>query len=656
MLVALYRANASQFDDSNMNRIRVGKILRQPDSDALMNVTQSEAIQEIHAQAEDWNAYRQKLAGAASSSRQSETARQAVTGKITSTAADKTPVASESAKEVLRLSKGETPGDKVAGAGRTAQDKRDSAAEERIAKSKAVDEEKTRAALLESNLKDMQKLAALKAEAAALAETVSQVAAASSVAATVEAASSVAVASAVPPVARSASAVRAVPPPVVAEEPSLVDFLLASPLLLGVGAAALLALGGLGIVLGRRRKAVAEPEPEDDIEVVAAATGHLTEPVIPSPDTGDFTVHEEHAEAAQHEEIDPISEADLFLNFGRDEQAIQVLKDALQRSPQNHQVHLKLMTIYADRKDDAEFTKLENQLLASGDEAAIQQAAALSRITRLGTQYAVEDTMLQPNIEDADSATALFARPDFGSDASPVLPEVVAQPDSEEAVAEVEQEIIIPDAEQAPEDLETAQHEDLDFDLTASQAMVAQEEALDFDVTSTSPSMSVPDALDFDITSNQPEKAASGQQEEQVTNLDDLIFDVTSAASTVADDHEESSVDVLPEVVEEEDKGMEFMLDFPLEELPEQTAARPPQAVNLADISLDLDMADEHIQGSAHVDKAEVWQEVATKIDLAKAYQEMGDEIGAREILDEVMLDGDEEQKQEAQRIIKQLG
>ena len=36
MLVALYRANAEQFDGKNMNRIKAGKILRMPNQDELM--------------------------------------------------------------------------------------------------------------------------------------------------------------------------------------------------------------------------------------------------------------------------------------------------------------------------------------------------------------------------------------------------------------------------------------------------------------------------------------------------------------------------------------------------------------------------------------------------------------------------------------------
>jgi len=70
MLVALYRANADQFDGKNMNRIKTGKILRVPEQSELTGISQTEAVKEIHAQVADWNAYRQKLAGAASVSSQ----------------------------------------------------------------------------------------------------------------------------------------------------------------------------------------------------------------------------------------------------------------------------------------------------------------------------------------------------------------------------------------------------------------------------------------------------------------------------------------------------------------------------------------------------------------------------------------------------------
>src|SRR5258708_39024129 len=50
------------------------------------------------------------------------------------------------------------------------------------------------------------------------------------------------------------------------------------------------------------------------------------------------------------------------------------------------------------------------------------------------------------------------------------------------------------------------------------------------------------------------------------------------------------------------------------------------------------------------------WQEVATKLDLAKAYEEMGDKDGARELLKEVVKEGDTAQQQQAQTMLQALG
>jgi len=49
------------------------------------------------------------------------------------------------------------------------------------------------------------------------------------------------------------------------------------------------------------------------------------------------------------------------------------------------------------------------------------------------------------------------------------------------------------------------------------------------------------------------------------------------------------------------------------------------------------------------------WDEAATKLDLARAYMDMGDPDGARSILQEVLSEGSASQKQEARRLIDSL-
>jgi pilus assembly protein FimV len=79
---------------------------------------------------------------------------------------------------------------------------------------------------------------------------------------------------------------------------------------------------------------------------------------------------------------------------------------------------------------------------------------------------------------------------------------------------------------------------------------------------------------------------------------------------------------------------------------------QPAPSMDLSAISLDLggDTAAPTGGGDPR------WQEVATKLDLAKAYEEMGDKDGSRELLNEVMKDGDAAQKGQAQQLLAKLG
>jgi pilus assembly protein FimV len=652
MLVALYRANADQFDGKNMNRIRAGKILRLPEQSELMSVAQSDATREIRAQTADWNAYRQKLAAAAPADSQPQEAQQVATGKIASSVADKAPVAKESAKEVLKLSKGEAPGDQAvagtAGKPATAQDKKDAEQEDAIAREKSLKEEQARAALLEKNLKDMERLAQLKSEAAALAAQPSGVAA--------EAASAVAAASAVVAASDVAAASEVKPAPVAkpkpkpklqpapAPQPSLMDEILGEPLYLIGGAAILLGLGGLGFMLVRRKQAAAGGGKGEEA-AGETTSSHLAVPAASSPDTGDFTnpgtVHAEPAHQA--DDVDPISEADLFLNFGRDAQAEEILKEALQNSPNDHRIHLKLLGIYANRKDTNSFSTIARQLKDSGDEEAWQQAAGMGRkLEPNNPMYGGAGT-----IEDDGSATmqttVLSAPPDFDLGEAPA-PEVDFDLGGAEKTATL-----------SADDKAAAQAEVMDFDITStSPSLAAMPEAMDFDVTSTSPSLSAPTEMDFDITSTNPSLTAAGEEKEgALPNLDDLVFDVTSTHPPMPAAQPEAEPE---KAAPAEDAGMEFTLDFPIEEpAGKPLSAAQPAETGFAGISLNLDDIGAPGEPAAGT-KDEHWHEVATKLDLAKAYQEMGDVTGAREILDEVMREGDEGQREAAQSILDQIG
>jgi pilus assembly protein FimV len=153
--------------------------------------------------------------------------------------------------------------------------------------------------------------------------------------------------------------------------------------------------------------------------------------------------------------------------------------------------------------------------------------------------------------------------------------------------------------------------------------------ALDFDVGSATQPVSLPD-LALDVP--KPED----------TGID---FDVSSAPAKA-------------------DTGLDFNLDDkPAPPAPDLTldlnldAGSPSKAEagaapDLSTISLDLGAPEPSAPPAGSDPK---WQEIATKLDLAKAYEEMGDKDGARELLGEVIKDGDSAQKGQAQQLLEKL-
>ena len=105
---------------------------------------------------------------------------------------------------------------------------------------------------------------------------------------------------------------------------------------------------------------------------------------------------------------------------------------------------------------------------------------------------------------------------------------------------------------------------------------------------------------------------------------------------------------------------MAFTLDFPEEKAPEKPAPAAAPDIGLAGINLNFDdMVAPSVSSPAEPatgNQDDHWQEVETKLDLAKAYHEMGDASGAREILDEVLREGDNEQRDAAQNLLVLLG
>lgn len=376
MLVALYRANPDAFIGQNMNRLKSGQILRVPDSDTLRGTDSAEAGAVVVAHAADFNAYRNKLAGQVANAAPQRTpqAGQSAAGRITAKVEER-PTAANEAQDKLQLSKATQPATGANGAAPVT-----ASAEEAIARQKELDQAQARVKELERNVNDLEKLMTVKSRAGSEAENAAAAGAAGAVAGVDKAATPAA------PAAKPAAKPSTPPKPVAPEEKSLADTLMDNINIVAGGALVLL-LAALGISQ-RRKKAQQARELAAEPSVLGVPTqgAHslFAEAGGQSVDTSNSVFNSSFAPSASQldtNEVDPVAEADVYIAYGRDAQAEEILKEALRTHPERHPVRLKLLEIYAARKDlrafEAQASELYGLTRGQGDEWA--QAAALGQ-------------------------------------------------------------------------------------------------------------------------------------------------------------------------------------------------------------------------------------------------------------------------------------
>ncbi|WP_307188458.1 FimV/HubP family polar landmark protein [Massilia sp. CF038] len=691
MLVALYRANPDAFNGNNMNRLKSGQILSVPDAAAVKATGASEARGVVVAHSADFNAYRNKLAGqvASSSPDKAPEASTSTGGKITSKVEERRNAVNES-KDQLKLSKANTEGK--------------AGAEDRIAKERALAEANARVKELERNVSELEKLMVIKnkaaadAAAAAAAKTpakpvpapVTPPAAAVKPAPTptpvpapavtpppavvTPAASAPAPAvtppAATPPVTTPdanvpAPAAEVAPAPVVKPavkpplpkkkvveaEPGIVDMLMDNiMLIIGALVAVAVAIGGFLFMKNRRDDdghSPSEPSilgaPTDQAHSLFAETGGQ------SVDTSNSVFNSSFAPSASQldtNEVDPVAEADVYIAYGRDAQAEEILKEALRTHPERYPVRLKLLEIYAARKDlrnfETQASDLYSMTKGQGDEWV--QAATLG--------MAIDpNNPLYASAANAGPSTVIPAQAQAES-VNLGKPEAVVAAASVAAAA-------APAAAKPVEDLDFDLG-GLSFDAPAPAAPAAASHAPDLDfampgVVTPAAAPAKADApmdmgfnMDFDApaipgtkddvpaTDFSAEFADSGKND--LSGMGDLAAAFDIPQSPVQAPAASPALDI---------GSMNF--DLP-------ASATPPAAPSFDMSSIDLDLpatdtAETALPGFDNTvvmdiggEQSAAHMEMETKLDLAIAYQEIGDKEGARELLDEVIKGGSSEQ------------
>lgn len=540
MLVAMLRANPDAFIGGNINRLRSGAVVDLPGAEDAQATPADEARQIVLAQSKDFNEFRRKLAGNAPVSQVASADRRA-SGKVEAQVEDKKSAAATPDK--LTLSKGAVQA---------------KGGEEKIAQERSAKEAASRAEELSKNIAELSKLSAAAAPAPVAsapqaaaptpAPAASEPAAAASAAAPAVTASAPATEASAPAPAPVASAPvkppAAVPMPM--EEPSLLDELLDNPLVPAAAAGLLALLAGLGVYRVRQRKQAAQMdssflESRLQPDSFFGASGGQRVDTHDSGANGSSMVYSpSQLEAA--DDVDPVAEADVYLAYGRDLQAEEILKEALRLHPDRVAIHLKLLEIYAKRRDVRNFesSAADAHRLTGGE------GADWNRVCELGLGIDPSNTLFQPGGQPA-SAPSSAAVSEPVANAPQASPQV-AVPATEPAASAVDLDLDLdfslddepaatpaatatPAAAPAPES--TAPDLDLNFELPTASIQGA-DNSLDFEP----PSLPEPSSrLDSPTSGSAPTAAAdTGALEFDLGSLSLDLGEATTEQTGASDD------------------------------------------------------------------------------------------------------------------------
>jgi len=738
MMIALYNSNREAFTQNNINRLRKGAVLRIEDPATLHALSQAEARRQVARHGRAWEEYRSKIAARTPKSVPAEAApaESMKAGGAVSTKEESklTLVAPSKPGEAKQSSVGGTS--EKGGDAESLRKELLLANESAEARRKENEELNKRLKELEGQLEQMQKLLTLKDDnlaamqqklaaqqkeaatsnnataSATPAQPASQVqtpmvepskapevstAAGTASTPTVEgqtAATAPATGEGAAPAPQATAPEAAkpaetdkpkpapkrpkpvLPPP--PPEPGLVDQLLGDPVMLGGALAGVIVLV-LGIVLLMRKRRQGRGFQESILTVGATSSmmkGKGDNPASETSFLSDLAISGMGGRVQEESDVDPLTEADVYMAYNRFPQAEELLKEGLKHNPERDELHAKLLEVYYKSKNRKAFEEV-----AEARSASMQRNQSMwQKVVAMGHELAPNNPLFTGAV--AAGTTTLLAE---SSAASPAANEVFdigldldALSNEMEAAGAGSSDFVDlgldfsdlgmdeGDKKKPNESVATAPSLDFDLGETAeAAAQTAESPSFDFDLSSfgggtdSAPSVSaeavqaeerVLGGLDFDLSSMAEESPVT---EEPAASLDFGDFDLGSVAAAEAPTNEQESTFDLGSL-DFGSTGSDLSVGAGSESIEfgdlDLGGGTEEPAMDLADLGDFGDLGD--LGGASSLGDMD---EVGTKLDLAKAYVDMGDADGARGMLEEVLAEGSDEQKRQAKELLSQI-
>ncbi|HWJ05311.1 MAG TPA: FimV/HubP family polar landmark protein [Steroidobacteraceae bacterium] len=388
---------------------------------------------------------------------------------------------------------------------------------------------------------------------------------------------------------------------------------------------------------------VEEKRPVEPVRAVASAAVAAATPrqAEPAPARKTVTVEDTLSgdSLGSTESSDPLAEADFHMAYGLYDQAADLVQLAIKREPQRRELKLKLLEIFFVWGNRERFLEQARDLHATRGDAP---AGEWDKVLIMGKQIAPEES--------------IFAGTPSGSDMLDMeLHGAAATLDLD--VTELRHAHSTPDLDLTEGDGTATDAAGLDF--------ILDDEPGDAGSSQVAPTIETPRVRAGVSTSDTQELTVDdlGIDVDALRDLESLDIEDTLAASATGVRVEDTVETRAARPVDHEmldDEQDVLTSTAMLSSLDDSTALIEPGMIDLSEATGEVTQLDTSATGitrRVNFDTGEppTMSEVGTKLDLARAYMDMGDPEGARSILDEVLQEGNVVQKQEAQRLIASL-
>lgn len=702
MMIALYKRNPHAFFQQNVNALSAGKTLTIPEKDVVQQTSRQEALAEFGRHNEAWSNNRSGVPAGETPVAKEE----AVDSQLKLEApAEATVAANETVSPSSEQASGATNATSLS---QPATDK-ESAKETASPVDEAL---QSKVAALEKQMAMMQELIALKDKQLAELQNPAQIQASPPTQAPSPQVTPPApdLTQAKPEQVTPGQPAQIAPPPVKPVPPAtsakpivkapVKNIVQPQPVVEKSVSPFLWLVGGIGIVLSlfgwlwwRKQKIIKETDNESMFQSYTAmqnseSTGAFSSAIRKAGDvagvglgessflndfkTSDFETFESFN--VDHSDIDPIAEADVYLAYGRYQQAEDLIREAIKNFPDRDDCKLKLLEIFHANSSKEDFESYAMELAVAGkkeDKDFWGKVTELSRNispdSELFSSSSPSNVAVFPTEPEELTENVLFSA--SAGEGTDVVPEAEHLGAAIFEVSDVAEESLFDAPHQKPPVQPPQQHEPIvesaetlddkqDSDLDSFEDKLGEQEdneSIDFDL---GPYPGTAKKLETENTSPADTDVFGNDDAPEQLQLDDL--DNEGELETYEFDfnldktegNKPAKVEAIPkkgtldpyQIIEfpkdgllETDTFGDDTIDFSFDLEPTQTDSEKSDAQDF--IVSDLTDMDE----------------METKLDLAKAYIDMGDAKSAKEIIEQVLEKGSAEQKKTAQMLLADL-